>query len=227
MTNRKQRWNQTLHKVLPLGQMRHKRTPLSRTLGSLKPNIQPNYNFEYLCKDNFVPARERYCILYCFINSQPGRVRRTIKIVAYRWYDTTIRNYSMAEEKYILVVDDEPTLLEFLDIYLSEEGYRVERASNGLEAIKMTEVRDYNAIITDVMMPVMDGIDFYKKLSTVSPHLTERVIFISGYICKDQASFIKKTGRRLLPKPFQMTDINSALDSIRKQKPQTMENAFC
>ncbi len=133
----------------------------------------------------------------------------------------------MAEEKYILVVDDEPTLLEFLDIYLSEEGYTVERASNGLEAIKMTEVHDYDAIITDVMMPVMDGIEFYKKLTQVSPHLTERVIFISGYICKDKASFIKSTGRRLLPKPFQMTDINTALENIHRSEPQTMENAFC
>jgi len=133
----------------------------------------------------------------------------------------------MAEEKYILVVDDEPTLLEFLDIYLSEEGYTVERASNGLEAVKMTEFRNYGAIITDVMMPVMDGIEFYKKLSEVSPQLTERVIFISGYICKDQASFIKKTGRTLLPKPFQMTDINSALKSIHKLEPLTMENTFC
>ncbi|VAV83018.1 hypothetical protein MNBD_DELTA01-673 [hydrothermal vent metagenome] len=133
----------------------------------------------------------------------------------------------MTEEKYILVVDDEPTLLEFLDIYLSEEGYRVERASNGLEAIKMTEVRDYDAIITDVMMPVMDGIGFYKKLAATSPHLADKVIFISGYIGKDKASFIKKTGRKLLPKPFQITDITSALADIQKLKNATMESAFC
>ncbi len=139
----------------------------------------------------------------------------------------TIRNFTMAEEKYILIVDDEPTLLEFLDIYLSEEGYTVERASNGLEAIKMTEVHDYDAIITDVMMPVMDGIEFYKKLSEISPKFTERVIFISGYICTDKASFIKNTGRKLLPKPFQMTEINAALDNIHKTESQTIENACC
>ncbi|VAW38511.1 hypothetical protein MNBD_DELTA02-622 [hydrothermal vent metagenome] len=133
----------------------------------------------------------------------------------------------MTKEKCILVVDDEPTLLEFLDIYLSEEGYRVERASNGLEAIKMTEVRDYDAIITDVMMPVMDGIGFYKKLTDTSPHLMDKVIFISGYICKDKASFIKKTGRRLLPKPFQIAEITSALADIQKLNGTAIESAFC
>jgi len=133
----------------------------------------------------------------------------------------------MTKQKCILVVDDEPTLLEFLDIYLSEEGYRVERASNGLEAIKMAETRDYDAIITDVMMPVMDGIEFYKELSSVSPHLAGRVIFISGYIGEEHVSFIKGTGQRLMPKPFQITDITTALAEIQKQHTPSTERAFC
>lgn len=133
----------------------------------------------------------------------------------------------MTEKKCVLVVDDEPTLLEFLDIYLSEVGYRVERASNGLEAVKMAEKRNYDAIITDVMMPVMDGITLYKELSNISPELAGKVIFISGYIGKEKASFIKKTGQRFLPKPFQIRDIATALADIQKQHNPAINGAFC
>lgn len=125
------------------------------------------------------------------------------------------RKLKMTEKKCVLVVDDEPTLLEFLDIYLSEVGYRVERASNGLEAVKMAETRNYDAIITDVMMPEMDGIALYKRLNHISPELAGKVIFISGYIAKEKASFIKKTGQHFLPKPFQMADITTALAEIQ------------
>lgn len=128
----------------------------------------------------------------------------------------------MTEQKCVLVVDDEPTLLEFLDIYLSEEGYKVERASNGLEALKMTETRNYDGIITDLMMPVMDGLAFYKELKNTSPHLADKVIFISGYAEEDKISFINKTGRKLLAKPFQITDITSALNDV--QKPRARKN---
>jgi CheY-like chemotaxis protein len=128
----------------------------------------------------------------------------------------------MTGKKCVLVVDDEPTLLEFLDIYLSEAGYQVERASNGLEAVKMAETRNYYAIITDVMMPVMDGITLYKELSNISPELADKVIFISGYLGKEKASFIKKTGQQFLPKPFQIADIATALADMQKQRTLAM-----
>ncbi len=127
----------------------------------------------------------------------------------------------MPEEKYILVVDDEPILLEFLDLYLSEEGYKVERASNGLEAITMIETRHYHAIVTDVKMPVMDGISFYKRLVDNSPHLAKRVIFISGYLSGDHESFVRSTGCALLFKPFQIRELSRTIASLPIEAPKT------
>jgi two-component system alkaline phosphatase synthesis response regulator PhoP len=65
----------------------------------------------------------------------------------------------MSEEKFIiLLVDDEPDILEFLSYNLEKEGYIVYTAKNGIEALKVAEKRTPHLIILDVMMPKMDGI---------------------------------------------------------------------
>jgi two-component system, OmpR family, alkaline phosphatase synthesis response regulator PhoP len=66
----------------------------------------------------------------------------------------------MKEGKYkILIVDDDPDILEFLSYNLEKEGYRVFTASNGYEAIDISKKEVPHLIILDVMMPEMDGIE--------------------------------------------------------------------
>jgi len=125
----------------------------------------------------------------------------------------------MPYQKSVLIVDDEPIVLEFLDICLTDEGYRVERASNGLEAIKMAETREYHAIVTDIKMPAMDGIRFYEMLKDTYPFLSGRVIFISGYINSEKELFIKSTGRPLLQKPFSLEALCLALKDLESITP--------
>ena len=59
----------------------------------------------------------------------------------------------------ILLVDDEPDILEFLGYNLEKEGYRVLKAKNGQKALKMTIEYKPHLVILDVMMPVMDGME--------------------------------------------------------------------
>ncbi|MEI6173956.1 MAG: response regulator transcription factor [Bacteroidota bacterium] len=59
----------------------------------------------------------------------------------------------------ILLVDDEPDILEFLGYNLEREGYRVLKAKNGQKAMKMTMEYKPHLVILDVMMPVMDGME--------------------------------------------------------------------
>jgi two-component system alkaline phosphatase synthesis response regulator PhoP len=59
----------------------------------------------------------------------------------------------------ILLVDDEPDILEFLSYNIRKEGYKVFTASNGEEAIRLTQQLNPSLIILDVMMPKMDGIE--------------------------------------------------------------------
>ena len=59
----------------------------------------------------------------------------------------------------ILVVDDEPDIIEILQFNLENEGYQVFSAVNGKEALKLAEMHIPHLIILDLMMPVMDGIE--------------------------------------------------------------------
>jgi len=64
----------------------------------------------------------------------------------------------------ILVVEDDASLLEFISKNLKAENYRSIRAANGVEALRMLEVNSVDLIISDVMMPEMDGIEFCKQV---------------------------------------------------------------
>ncbi|MDG1285844.1 MAG: response regulator, partial [Flavobacteriaceae bacterium] len=64
----------------------------------------------------------------------------------------------------ILLVDDEPDILEILSYNLSAEGYSISTASNGLEAVKKAKKHQPHLIIMDVMMPEMDGIEACEKI---------------------------------------------------------------
>ncbi|MBA3987038.1 MAG: response regulator transcription factor [Flavobacteriales bacterium] len=75
----------------------------------------------------------------------------------------------------ILLVDDEPDILEIVGYNLSAEGYQVITAENGIEAIKKAKKHHPHLIILDVMMPEMDGIEACEKLRTI-PELSDTII---------------------------------------------------
>jgi two-component system alkaline phosphatase synthesis response regulator PhoP len=75
----------------------------------------------------------------------------------------------------ILLVDDEPDILEIVRYNLTSEGYTVETAENGLEAILQAKKVKPQLIIMDVMMPEMDGIEACEKIRNI-PELAETVI---------------------------------------------------
>lgn len=71
----------------------------------------------------------------------------------------------------ILLVDDEPNVLQFLDIGLSNEGFEVQSAQNGMEAINLMKIFQPHVVILDVMMPGMDGFEvcrMVKKMDNVA-----------------------------------------------------------
>ena len=75
----------------------------------------------------------------------------------------------------ILLVDDEPDILEIVSYNLIQEGYQVFTAENGLEAIDLARQKKPHLIILDVMMPEMDGIEACERLRKI-PELQETVI---------------------------------------------------
>lgn len=79
------------------------------------------------------------------------------------------------EDLKILLVDDEPDILEIVGFNLEKEGYQVEKASNGVEAIDKAQRFFPHLILLDIMMPEMDGIETCEKIRSM-PDLDQTLI---------------------------------------------------
>ena len=80
----------------------------------------------------------------------------------------------------ILIVDDDPDIIEILRYNLSLAGYKVKAASNGKEAIKKAKIFIPEIILLDVMMPEMDGIEACRLIREISSLNNSRIIFLSA-----------------------------------------------
>jgi two-component system alkaline phosphatase synthesis response regulator PhoP len=80
----------------------------------------------------------------------------------------------------ILLVDDEPDVIEIIKYNLIQEGYKVKTASNGEEALKNAKKQTPNLIIMDVMMPVMDGIEACEQLRKDSKFNDTIIMFLTA-----------------------------------------------
>jgi len=80
----------------------------------------------------------------------------------------------------ILIVDDEPDIVELLHYNLTREGYAVAQAENGIKAIEMAQVFKPDVILMDVMMPVLDGIAACRQLREMSEFKNTHVIFLTA-----------------------------------------------
>lgn len=84
------------------------------------------------------------------------------------------------EKSKILLVDDEPDILEFMSLVLTKENFEVFTASNGLEAIKLAKINKPHLIILDVMMPEMDGIETCEELRKMDSMKDTLIVFLSA-----------------------------------------------
>lgn len=80
----------------------------------------------------------------------------------------------------ILLVDDEPDILEILEYNLSSEGYQVEKARNGVQALEKAIEWNPHLVLLDVMMPEMDGIETCEKLRKKSTASNLAIVFLTA-----------------------------------------------
>ena len=115
--------------------------------------------------------------------------------------------------KRILVIDDEELMRSFLRDLLEEEGYEVIIASDGEEGLALFETNSIDLVITDIIMPVKDGLDTILELKKKAPDLPVIAISAGGNIPKERylavAGYMKNT--RTLAKPFAGQELVSAV----------------
>jgi CheY-like chemotaxis protein len=105
----------------------------------------------------------------------------------------------------VLVVDDDPDILQTLALCLSTEGYRVLTASNGQEALDLLEKNQPHAILLDLMMPVMDGWQFVAELETRGWRHSPLLILSADRQVQGHALKLRANGH--LAKPFDLDEL--------------------
>jgi DNA-binding response OmpR family regulator len=110
----------------------------------------------------------------------------------------------------ILIVDDDPAIRQMLDLIFEQEGFTVFTASNGRKALHLPMLRagQIDVVITDVMMPEMDGLAFTENLKAQQPHLP--VLILSA--CIEYLDVGSVSATQVMSKPF---DVKALLHAVR------------
>jgi len=118
----------------------------------------------------------------------------------------------------ILLVDDEPGILEVLRTLLEENGYVIEVANNGLQALELIQAASYDLVISDLCMPGLGGEALYERVCQLSPALGQRMMFITGdTVSGTSRTFLESTGNHWLAKPFNLAEIEKTVRECLKE----------
>ena len=111
-----------------------------------------------------------------------------------------------------LLAEDDQVMREYLSRALERSGYRVTAVDRGTAALPLIEAEEFDLLLTDIVMPEMDGIELAQKAGELRPDL--RVMFITGF-----AAVTLKAGKampqaRVLSKPFHLRDLVLEVDRM-------------
>ena len=126
----------------------------------------------------------------------------------------------MSAAETILVVDDDPDILEALSEILETEGFSIRRARNGQEALDRLREGSPALILLDLMMPVMDGWEFSKRMKQLKEHAKTPIIVLSAdRNVAAKARDIGAVGH--LAKPFELVHL---LEMVRSALSRSVAN---
>ena len=110
----------------------------------------------------------------------------------------------------ILVVDDDLSMREFLELMLTREGYDIVLAGGGVEALKLARDKAYDLVITDIRMKGVDGIAVLRGVKEVHPETV--VVVISAFATAETAVLAMKEGAYdFIPKPFKIEELKGVV----------------
>lgn len=129
-----------------------------------------------------------------------------------------IRGLPSVWETAILVVEDSEPMAYLMKAIFSKEA-AVETVENGAEGLSRVNERYFDAIISDLNMPVMNGIEFFTKMSEKEPDAGERFLFYTGNLTPQNVEFFKRNRLRFMEKPASVDSIRKAVHEILDRSP--------
>jgi len=121
---------------------------------------------------------------------------------------------------YLLIVEDDPDILKLLDATLTFRGYRVITAKNGKEALEAIHVKHPAIVITDIMMPTLDGFGLVHRIR-INPETREiPVVFITAtYVTREDREFALNIGAtRFIQKPVDLEKFLATIAELMDQE---------
>ena len=124
----------------------------------------------------------------------------------------------MGESARILVVDDDENIRKVLMRILEDEGYMVDTAKTGKEAVEKSRTKFYNLALIDIRLPDMEGVELLTKIRDTTPKM--RKIIITGYpTLKNAVEAVNKGADAYIMKPFDMKELLSKIkEQLKKQR---------
>ncbi len=121
------------------------------------------------------------------------------------------------EPQQLLLVDDDPTILNLLAEFLSRLGHQYRTAGDGLEAMSLLEQSSATIVITDLMIPRMDGMELIRKIKKFWPETD--VMAITGYSRDFHYTDVIKAGAcDFIKKPFNLDELEAKLNRIIRER---------
>ncbi|MEW6411835.1 MAG: sigma-54 dependent transcriptional regulator [Candidatus Zixiibacteriota bacterium] len=123
----------------------------------------------------------------------------------------------------ILVIDDEDSMCNFMEIMLAKEGYSVDTAHSGIEGVNLIKENNYDLVIADLNMPEMSGIEVLKEVRSMN--IEQDLIMMTAYASVDTAIEAMKHGAvDYITKPFKVDEIKLVIEKSISRKRLIKEN---
>ena len=118
--------------------------------------------------------------------------------------------------KSFLIVEDSTALTKYCKFLIKARFKEalITCVHNGQEALEKIREREYSVIISDIEMPIMDGIEFYENLRSESPLMAKRIAFMSSSNLSSHLSYIMKEDCPFIPKPFKPEEFYNLIDTV-------------
>jgi DNA-binding NtrC family response regulator len=122
----------------------------------------------------------------------------------------------MREKASILVVDDNIAMAKTMSFILEGKGYSVMKANDGPESIKKIQNHDFDIIFLDIKMPLMNGVETYKRIKKIKPDLM--VVMMTAYAVEDLVQEALEEGVfEIMYKPLDIDKVINIIESARKK----------